>query len=66
MGSNIVAASEIFTGDVGKGDIPVDLARRVETAQGFGRIFPEHKRPARTVSAPRHSRRHVGRQPACT
>jgi H+-transporting ATPase len=43
MGSNIVAASDIFTGDVGKGDIPLDLARRVETAQGFGRVFPEHK-----------------------
>ena len=43
LGSNIVAASDIFTGEVGKGDIPLELARRVETAQGFGRVFPEHK-----------------------
>ena len=43
MGSHIVAASDIFSGDVGQGDIPLDLARRVEAAQGFGRVFPEHK-----------------------
>ena len=43
LGSNIVAASDIFTGDVGKGEIPLELARRVGTAQGFGRVFPEHK-----------------------
>jgi H+-transporting ATPase len=43
MGSNIVAASDIFTEEVGKGEIPTEVARRVETAQGFGRVFPEHK-----------------------
>lgn len=43
MGSHIVAASDIFTEEIGKGDIPLDLAHRVETAQGFGRVFPEHK-----------------------
>jgi H+-transporting ATPase len=43
MGSNIVAASDIFVGDVSQGDIPPDLARQVETAEGFGRVFPEHK-----------------------
>ena len=43
LGSNIVAASDIFVDEVGKGDVPLELARRVETAQGFGRVFPEHK-----------------------
>jgi len=43
LGSNIVAASDIFTGEVGKGEIPLELARRVGVAQGFGRVFPEHK-----------------------
>ena len=43
LGSNIVAASDVFTDDIGKGDIPMDVARRVDTAEGFGRVFPEHK-----------------------
>ena len=43
LGNNIIAAADIFTEDVTKGDISMDLARRVETAQGFGRVFPEHK-----------------------
>ncbi len=43
LGTNIVAASDIFTGEVGKGEIPLELARRVGRAQGFGRVFPEHK-----------------------
>ena len=43
LGSNIVAASDIFTGEVGKGEIPLELAHRVEVAEGFGRVFPEHK-----------------------
>jgi H+-transporting ATPase len=43
LGSNIVAATDIFTAEVGKGEIPLELARRVDTAQGYGRVFPEHK-----------------------
>ncbi len=43
LGSNIIAASEIFTEDIGKGDVPMDIAERVDTAEGFGRVFPEHK-----------------------
>jgi H+-transporting ATPase len=43
LGSNILAASEIFQGDIGKGEIPLDIARKVDAAQGFGRVFPEHK-----------------------
>jgi|WetSurMetagenome_2_1015567.scaffolds.fasta_scaffold01597_9 H+-transporting ATPase len=43
LGSHIVAASDIFTGDIAAGQIPLDLARKVEIAEGFGRVFPEHK-----------------------
>jgi len=43
LGTNIVAASDIFVGEVGKDKIPLELARRVDVAQGFGRVFPEHK-----------------------
>jgi H+-transporting ATPase len=43
LGSTIVAASDIFTGEVGHGDVPMDLAARVDVAEGYGRVFPEHK-----------------------
>jgi H+-transporting ATPase len=43
LGSNIVAASDIFAGEVGQGDVPTDLAARVNVAEGYGRVFPEHK-----------------------
>jgi H+-transporting ATPase len=43
LGSNIIAASDIFTGEVGQGDVPMEVARRVDIAEGFGRVFPEHK-----------------------
>ena len=43
LGSNIVAAADVFTGEVGKGDVATDVAKRVDVAEGFGRVFPEHK-----------------------
>jgi H+-transporting ATPase len=43
LGTNITAASDIFTGEVGKGDVPMELAQRVDVAEGYGRVFPEHK-----------------------
>src|SRR5208282_4495198 len=43
LGSNIVAASDIFTGPVSQTEVPLDVARRVDVAEGFGRVFPEHK-----------------------
>ena len=43
LGSDIVAASDIFTGEIGKGDIPLELAKCVGVAQGLGRVLPEHK-----------------------
>ena len=43
LGNNIIAASDIFTGDVGQTEVPMELARRVDVAEGYGRVFPEHK-----------------------
>jgi H+-transporting ATPase len=43
LGTNIVAATDIFTSEVGKGEIPADVVSRVNAAEGFGRVFPEHK-----------------------
>ena len=45
IGGHLVAAGEIFTRptDASAKTIPVDEARAVETAEGFARVFPEHK-----------------------
>src|SRR6516164_582214 len=43
LGSNIIAASDIFTGDVGQTEVPMEVAKRVNVAEGYGRVFPEHK-----------------------
>jgi H+-transporting ATPase len=43
LGNHIVAASDVFTEEVGNADPPLELAQRVGVAQGFGRVFPEHK-----------------------
>lgn len=41
LGRNIRPAATLF-GDDG-GDIPADMAEQVELADGFARVFPEHK-----------------------
>ena len=43
MGANIQPASELFSGDVTKGQIPLDAAEKIEEADGFAEVFPEHK-----------------------
>jgi H+-transporting ATPase len=43
MGAHIRPASELFTGDVSKGQIPLDAAAKVAAADGFAQVFPEHK-----------------------
>ena len=43
LGQNIQPATDLFTGDVTKGAIPADVAERIEAADGFARVFPEHK-----------------------
>jgi H+-transporting ATPase len=43
LGTGIQPATALFTGDVTKGEIPADVAARIESADGFARVFPEHK-----------------------
>jgi H+-transporting ATPase len=43
MGTNIEPATELFPGDVTQGQIPLDAAERIERADGFAQVFPEHK-----------------------
>ncbi|MGJ0507305.1 MAG: plasma-membrane proton-efflux P-type ATPase [Methylocystis sp.] len=43
LGTGIQPATDLFSGGVGKGDIPADIAERIEAADGFARVFPEHK-----------------------
>jgi H+-transporting ATPase len=42
MGANIQPATELFPGDVTKGQIP-SAAEKIEEADGFAQVFPEHK-----------------------
>jgi H+-transporting ATPase len=43
LGTNIQLASNLFASDVTKGDIPPDIAAHIDAADGFARVFPEHK-----------------------
>jgi H+-transporting ATPase len=43
MGTNIQPARELFPGDVTKGQIPLDAAEKIDQADGFAEVFPEHK-----------------------
>jgi H+-transporting ATPase len=43
MGANIQPATELFPGDVIKGQIPLDAAEKIDEADGFAQVFPEHK-----------------------
>ncbi|WP_363351946.1 plasma-membrane proton-efflux P-type ATPase [Methylocystis echinoides] len=43
LGTRIQPATQLFEGGVAKGDIPADIAERIEAADGFARVFPEHK-----------------------
>jgi H+-transporting ATPase len=43
MGPNIQLATSLFPGDVTKGQIPLDAAQRIEHADGFAQVLPEHK-----------------------
>src|SRR5207253_2569912 len=41
--TNIQPATELFPGDVTKGQIPLDAAEKIDEADGFAEVFPEHK-----------------------
>jgi len=43
LGSNIIAASDIFIDEIKETLVPMEVARRVDVAEGYGRVFPEHK-----------------------
>ena len=43
MDTNIQPASTLFPGDVTKGQIPLDASDKIEHADGFAEVFPEHK-----------------------
>lgn len=43
MGANIQPATSLFPGDVTKGQIPLDAPERIDNADGFAQVFPEHK-----------------------
>lgn len=43
MGTNILNASEVFPKDMDPDNVPSDLIEVIENANGFARVFPEHK-----------------------
>ncbi len=43
MGSHLIAASDMFTKDMDMSHLPARITECVDKADGFGRVFPEHK-----------------------
>jgi H+-transporting ATPase len=43
MGDNILPASEVFPKDMDPNHVPPNIADAIEKADGFARVFPEHK-----------------------
>ena len=43
MGTNILTAAEVFPKDMDPDHVPKPVADRIEAADGFARVFPEHK-----------------------
>ena len=43
MGSHLIAAADMFTKDMDMSRLPDAITEAVERADGFGRVFPEHK-----------------------
>lgn len=43
IGENLLVATDVFPKDLDPQKIPLDAERAVERADGFGRVFPEHK-----------------------
>ncbi|MEZ5837071.1 MAG: plasma-membrane proton-efflux P-type ATPase [Geminicoccaceae bacterium] len=43
MGTHLVAAADMFTRDMDMSHLPEPITLNVERADGFGRVFPEHK-----------------------
>jgi H+-transporting ATPase len=43
MGSHLIAAADMFTKDMDMSHLPEPITENVDKADGFGRVFPEHK-----------------------
>ncbi len=43
LGTHLLVASDVFPKGTDPNNIPLDAAHAVERADGFGRVFPEHK-----------------------
>ncbi|WP_180900877.1 plasma-membrane proton-efflux P-type ATPase [Martelella soudanensis] len=43
LGTNILAAADVFPKDMDPDNVPGPIANRILTADGFARVFPEHK-----------------------
>ncbi|WP_230661564.1 plasma-membrane proton-efflux P-type ATPase [Psychrobacter sp. I-STPA10] len=43
MGTNIFTASDVFPKDMDPDNVPKAIADQIEAADGFARVFPEHK-----------------------
>lgn len=43
LGRNIQPAKQFFSGEISQGPIPDEVAQRIEAADGFAEVFPEHK-----------------------
>ncbi|MCA9103678.1 MAG: plasma-membrane proton-efflux P-type ATPase [Planctomycetales bacterium] len=43
MGPRLIAAADMFTDNMDMSHLPESVTARVEKADGFGRVFPEHK-----------------------
>ncbi len=43
MGTHLIAAADMFTKDMDMSHLPERITENVDRADGFGRVFPEHK-----------------------
>ncbi|AJY47666.1 plasma-membrane proton-efflux P-type ATPase [Martelella endophytica] len=43
LGTNILTAADVFPKDMDPDNVPGPIANRILTADGFARVFPEHK-----------------------
>ncbi|MFO1128132.1 MAG: plasma-membrane proton-efflux P-type ATPase [Rhodospirillales bacterium] len=43
LGTNIIPAADVFPKDMDPNNVPPQIAQSIETADGFARVFPEHK-----------------------
>jgi H+-transporting ATPase len=43
MGTHIIPAADVFPKDMDPNNVPTDIADAIERADGFARVFPEHK-----------------------